>query len=136
MTLVVDGLNENKEVLERLSEVKFDLKILDSFKFDVSYFDKLDSLLIHLGYHGRDDLIREVHDYIKRKITNVGMGEYNKFLTAFNVKIFNHIELLESHQDKIDWERLSSNPSAIALLEANQDKIDWDELSRNPAAMK
>ena len=28
--------------------------------------------------------------------------------------------------DKITWESLSTNPSAIQLLEKNQDKIDWD----------
>jgi hypothetical protein len=42
------------------------------------------------------------------------------------------MDLLEENQDKIDWDCLSLNPSAIGLLEKNQDKIDWDCLSLNP----
>ena len=37
--------------------------------------------------------------------------------------------------DKIEWEGLSSNPSAIHFLEANPKKIKWLELSSNPAAI-
>ena len=35
--------------------------------------------------------------------------------------------------EKLGWQFLSENPSAIHLLEANQDKIYWYFLSRNPS---
>ncbi len=37
--------------------------------------------------------------------------------------------------DRLDWSRISCNPSAIGLLKDNPDKIDWIYLSSNPAAM-
>jgi len=46
------------------------------------------------------------------------------------------IELLEANPDKINWCKLSRNPSAMELLKANPDKIYWDWLSRNPSAIK
>ena len=45
------------------------------------------------------------------------------------------IHLLEKNQEKIDWQQLSRNPAAIHLLEKNPKKIDWMFLSRNPAAI-
>jgi hypothetical protein len=45
------------------------------------------------------------------------------------------MHLLEANQDKIDWNHLSANPSAIHLLEANPDKINWSELSCNKSAI-
>jgi ribosomal protein L24E len=39
--------------------------------------------------------------------------------------------LLEANPDKIDWENLSRNSSAIRLLEANPDKIVWTNLAYN-----
>ena len=45
------------------------------------------------------------------------------------------IGFLEKNQDKINWDWLSYNPSAMHLLEKNPDKIDWDNLSRNPNAI-
>ena len=38
-------------------------------------------------------------------------------------------------QDKVDWERLSSNPAAIHILEKNLDNVYWICLSCNPAAI-
>ena len=35
--------------------------------------------------------------------------------------------------EKLYWNGLSGNPSAIHLLESNQDKINWFRLSQNPA---
>jgi len=43
--------------------------------------------------------------------------------------------LLEKNPDKIYWECLSANPSAIHLLENNPDKINWDWLSANSSAI-
>ena len=40
---------------------------------------------------------------------------------------------LETNVDKIDWNYLSVNPSAISLLRKNQDKIDWYLIFSNPA---
>ena len=47
-----------------------------------------------------------------------------------------------SKKDKIVWNQLSKNPSAIHLIEAAlkdpllKDKIDWDYLSLNPNIFK
>ena len=41
------------------------------------------------------------------------------------------IELLKENIDKIDWNCLSDNPSAIEILKENEDKINY--LSRNPS---
>ena len=41
------------------------------------------------------------------------------------------IELIEANPDKIYWDYLSCNRNAIELLEANQDKIDWKLFSEN-----
>ncbi len=40
--------------------------------------------------------------------------------------------------EKLDWFRLSENPSpgAIELLEKNPKKIHWDCLSQNPGAIR
>ena len=46
------------------------------------------------------------------------------------------IHILEANQDKIDWYYLSANTGAIHLLEANQDKIYWYQLSQNPSAIR
>ena len=43
------------------------------------------------------------------------------------------IHLLETHLEKIDWDRLSRNSAALRLLEAQPDKINWEELSHNEA---
>jgi hypothetical protein len=45
------------------------------------------------------------------------------------------IHLLEANPEKIDWDNLSENPSAIHLLETNTDKINWTLLSSNPSAI-
>jgi len=37
--------------------------------------------------------------------------------------------------NKLNWDGLSRNPSAINLLEKNIDKINWDILSLNPNAL-
>ena len=45
---------------------------------------------------------------------------------------------VKENYDKIDWDKLSANPSAIELLEEeynknhNTTKINWDALSANP----
>jgi len=47
--------------------------------------------------------------------------------------------LLEKNPDKIYWDILSTNPSAIHLLEKNPDKIDkidWIYLSKNSHIFK
>ncbi len=41
------------------------------------------------------------------------------------------INLLRANIDKIDWEKISSNPYAIDILKENIDKIDWNELYDN-----
>ena len=43
------------------------------------------------------------------------------------------IHLLEANPEKIAWWGLSQNPSAIHLLEANPEKIYWKRLSINPS---
>lgn len=40
---------------------------------------------------------------------------------------------MEQNPDKINWNYLSTNPSAMHLLEQNLNKIDWEYLSANPA---
>jgi hypothetical protein len=42
---------------------------------------------------------------------------------------------LEQNPDKICWDTLSLNPSAIPMLEGNLDKINWNWLSRNRNAI-
>ena len=37
--------------------------------------------------------------------------------------------------DKLDWESLSQNPSAVPILEKNLDKVDWFNLANNPNAI-
>ena len=43
---------------------------------------------------------------------------------------------MENNKEKINWQYLSSNHSAIDLLEKNKDMIDWYELSRNQSIFK
>ncbi len=46
-------------------------------------------------------------------------------------------ELLEwIDKDKLDWDKLSSNPKAIDHLKENQDKINWYWMSYNPSIFK
>lgn len=40
------------------------------------------------------------------------------------------------NMEKINWNILSSNQSAIHLLKTNQDKINWKLLSDNPSAIE
>jgi hypothetical protein len=44
--------------------------------------------------------------------------------------------ILKANKDKIDWNNLSENQSAISLLEANKDNINWIYLSLNPNAQR
>jgi serine/threonine protein kinase len=46
------------------------------------------------------------------------------------------MSILENNLDRVDWKRLSCNPAALSLLEQHPDNIDWAWLSNNPAAMK
>jgi len=48
----------------------------------------------------------------------------------------NVIEILNNNKDKIDWDILSSNPSAIKILYENNDKINWYSFSKNPNAIE
>jgi hypothetical protein len=45
------------------------------------------------------------------------------------------MHLLEANPDKIDWDFLSLNPSAISLLEKNIDKVNLLALCRNTNGM-
>ncbi len=42
---------------------------------------------------------------------------------------------LKKYPKKINWSYLSENPSAIHMLEQNPDKINWKFLSKNPSAI-
>ena len=44
------------------------------------------------------------------------------------------IHLLEQNKDKIYWDSLSLNPAAIHLLEQHKAKINWDRISENPSS--
>ena len=57
----------------------------------------------------------------------------NKIFWEFLSKNSSALHLLEQNKDKIDWFYLSQNQSAMHLLEQNQDKIDWHCLSINPS---
>ena len=46
------------------------------------------------------------------------------------------IPLLLQHPEKIDWSMLSGNPNAIPLLEKYPENIDWIMLSRNPSIIE
>ena len=35
--------------------------------------------------------------------------------------------------EKVDWSRLSANPSVLSVLETKQDKINWSQLSAKPS---
>ena len=41
------------------------------------------------------------------------------------------LQLLEQHQDKINWEYLAINPNGLSLLEQNPQHIHWNLLSLN-----
>ena len=45
------------------------------------------------------------------------------------------IHILEKNEEKICWMSLSSNPNAVHLLERNLDKVDWSLLSSNQNAI-
>jgi len=40
---------------------------------------------------------------------------------------------IEKNLNKINWDYLSGNPSAIHLLKNNLNKVNWSYLSKNPA---
>ena len=40
---------------------------------------------------------------------------------------------MKNNQDKISWDYLSYNSTAIELLEKNQNRISWHRLSANPS---
>ena len=51
--------------------------------------------------------------------------------------LFQDIDFLLDHEDKLKWETLSTNMAAVEYLGKNQDKIWWNELSsnKNPKAI-
>lgn len=51
--------------------------------------------------------------------------------------LFQDIDFLLEHEDKLVWETLSTNMAAVEYLEKNQDKIWWNKLSsnKNPKAI-
>ena len=42
---------------------------------------------------------------------------------------------MKKHYDKINWENLSRNPSAIKLIQKNLEKVNWDIVSKNKKAV-
>ncbi len=80
---------------------------------------------------------------IHSTLVGVGTDEHCLLVLPFDV-----IRLIASYRvkpkmklldwillDKINWDKISSNPNAIDLLEKNMDKIDWLDLSINPNAI-
>ena len=57
----------------------------------------------------------------------------------FNWLIENNLTFEEYYElksyEKINWNRLSSNPNTIDLLKQNKNKINWSWLSINPNAI-
>ena len=64
--------------------------------------------------------------------------EYLKYFDWWHAcHLFQDIDFLIEHEDKLVWETLSTNMAAVEYLEKNQDKIWWNKLSsnKNPKAI-
>ena len=77
-------------------------------------------------------LSEEIIENNKKKLLKENKDSWN--LLSSNPS-FSAIKLLEKYPEKINWNELSSNPSAIHILEKNLDKINWMVLSKNPNAI-
>ena len=106
-------------------------ELLNRFNWSPEYFAELDTMLINIGYCGRDDIIGLIKEFLRSKIRNTGVIKYNSLM---NAGIWNHLEFLRDH-GLIKWDYLSCNPAAIDILTANPDKIVWHNLSGNTAAI-
>lgn len=135
-------------------------RLLREFTNKKKYFQKLDDILVDLGYRGLHDDIKNMHDIIRQNIKELFIMEYNNI---FRAKIWNHFDILyedpknnkdyyfllsnpaafpilnftsEDYSDNVIYKYpLSRNVAAIDLLTRQQDLIDWDGLSENPAAI-
>ena len=124
---------------------------LANFKFTKGWFEKLDGILIELGYRALDADI----DYIKKELTKIIHNTHiNKIITTYN-KIYktnikrlnnNHnygkysninmveiVRYLITHEQKIDWELFLFNDADIAVkyIIRHPEKIYWDNFSYN-----
>ena len=131
-----ESKNDKKEAVEqfigKLNEKINYQETLDEFEWTEKGFEKIDRLLVELGYRGQDETIALIKEFLRNKLKDLPIMTYNKL---FGANIWNHFQLLANNPHYINWTHLSSNPAAIDLLEANQDKIDWKWLSENPAAI-
>jgi hypothetical protein len=118
-------LEENKDKIDWgvLSGNKNAIKLLEKNQ------DKIDWGILSRNKHAKKILKTKLETY-KHENSN-----YRVFLFHL-CKNIKKIEILEEHQDKINWLVLSWNKYAIKLLEENQDKINWCALSGNINAIK
>lgn len=129
-------IEEFKTHIDEKSNYNVDA-ILSKFALTKAYFTELDRILVDIAYTGNQSDINKVRDFLREKISTVGILQFNKFLKKQHVQqIDNHIKWLQMNKKKINWRRLSENPVAIELISTNLDKVYWTGLSENPAAIK
>lgn len=59
-------------------------------------------------------------EFLRKNEDNIDYKELSKNLCV------NHIyDILERHLDKLDWDELSRNPTAVSFLKKNKDNINW-----------
>lgn len=93
---------------------------------------------MHEGLIKTSDDIRVLSHVFKTYVPDLSDDNFwsllseNPSLTAMHM-IKQYLER-NPHSDKVDWQALSMNPSAIPLLEMNR-RIQWSELSSNPNAI-
>ena len=111
--------------------------ILDRFTWKSAYFKELDEILITLGYQAKNNDIDFIKKFLKNKVKNIFIIDYNQLL---NANIWNHFEIIMKNIDQDEnrhywWSDLSENRAAISILATNQNKINWSILSVNTAAI-
>ncbi len=58
-------------------------------------FEKLDKLLIDIGYVGNSELIKKIRSFLRKQIDKMHVCQFNK---VFETKIWNHYDLLEKSE--------------------------------------
>ena len=116
---------------------------LKKFKLTRKYFTGLDNILIELGYSGHSDAINEIREFLKDKLRDIDVLDYNSAIHSDDMAFTwceQHNKDYNEYADakpSINFKKYVYNfpiKNHFNRLSENTKKIDWSALSCNPSA--
>ena len=138
LNMMAIALNKPKTKLKQFCKHMpvFEENISKSSKSIANKINGINGPITNLPIGARSIILEKFAEILPTKYVLLDWIDKNKLNWEKLSSNPNAIDLLEENYDKINWHHLSSNPNAIDLLKNNEDKIDWGWLSLNPNAIK